>query len=355
MSLKLIAPRRGKSPNWTVRGTYLGVYVDKTCGTHERPVARTILANLKRKIERGEYPPPEPSAQPEAPTFLTAAVSYLEAGRSPRYVARLVRHFGETPLVTIDQAAIDAAAVALHPNATPATRNTCVYTKTVAILRHAGIDIKVKRPKGAKGRVVTDYLMPQDAFTIIASAEEFDAELALLLKFLLYTGVRLGEALALTWDDISLEERSARIRQSKNEDPRELRLRDDLCDALKAHRKPHGRVFRFQQGGWLKHLLVRAKLAACGLPAGHRPRKGERRRLPPYRLSWVNFHTFRHTWASWMRRYGGADLQALVATGNWRDLRSASRYAHAVARDEWQRVDQLPAFGDNVTKSGRSA
>jgi hypothetical protein len=44
-----------------------------------------------------------------------------------------------------------------------------------------------------------------------------------------------------------------------------------------------------------------------------------------------------------MRRYGGADLQSLVATGNWRDLRSAARYAHAVARDEWKRVDQLPA------------
>ena len=89
---------------------------------------------------------------------------------------------------------------------------------------------------------------------------------------------------------------------------------------------------------------MRAKLAACGLPAPVRPKKGKRRSLPPYRLSWVNFHTFRHTWASWMRRYGGADLQGLVATGNWRDLRSASRYAHAVARDEWKRVESLPAL-----------
>ena len=191
----------------------------------------------------------------------------------------------------------------------------------------------MRRPKGAKGRIVTDFLTPVDAFAIIDAAERIDTELALLLKFLLYTGVRLGEALALTWDSVSLEERSARILRSKNEDPRELLLRDDLCEALRSHKKAHGRVFRFHQGGWLKELLVRAKLAACGLSAPARPKKGQKRRLPSYRLAWVNFHSFRHTWASWMRRYGGADLQALVATGNWRDLRSASRYAHAVARD----------------------
>jgi integrase len=343
--LKLVPPRAGKSPNWRIRGAYLRVYVDKSSGTDRRSVARAILKNLRGQIERGEYPPREPEAKADAPTFLSAAVAYLEAGRRPRYVARLIRHFGEKPLNEIDQAAIDAAAVALHPNAKPATRNTCVYTPTVAILHFNGIDIKLRRPRGAKGRVVTDYLTPADAFAIIDAAETIDAELALLLKFLLYTGVRLGEALALTWDNVSLVERSARIRQSKNEDPRELLLRDDLCGALRSHMKPHGRVFRFHQGGWLKELLVRAKLAACGLPAPIRPKKGQKRRLPSYRLAWVNFHSFRHTWASWMRRYGGADLQGLVATGNWRDLRSASRYAHAVARDEWKRVESLPALG----------
>jgi len=249
MPLKLVRPRSGKSPNWTIRGTYLHIYVDKSCGTHQRSVARAILKDLKGRIERGEYPPHGPEAQPNAPTFLTAAVTYLEAGRRPRYVARLIRHFGETPLTEIDQAAIDKAAVALHPAATPATRNCGVYTPVAAILHHAGVDIKLRRPKGAKGRVVTDYLTPADAFAIISAAETVDPELALLLKFLLYTGVRLGEALALSWDTVSLEERSARILRSKNEDPRELLLRDDLCEALRGHAKANGRVFRFHQGG----------------------------------------------------------------------------------------------------------
>jgi len=41
----------------------------------------------------------------------------------------------------------------------------------------------------------------------------------------------------------------------------------------------------------------------------------------------------------------GLDEIGLVATGNWRDPRSARRYAHAVAREEWSKVDLLPSIG----------
>ena len=61
--------------------------------------------------------------------------------------------------------------------------------------------------------------------------------------------------------------------------------------------------------------------------------------------------TFRHTWATWMRRYGGTDVQGLTSTGNWRDRRSAARYAHVVAREEWERVDNLPDMGTGRGKA----
>jgi hypothetical protein len=44
--------------------------------------------------------------------------------------------------------------------------------------------------------------------------------------------------------------------------------------------------------------------------------------------------------------YGGADLQGLAETKNWRDPRSVARYAHVVPRAEWDRVDSLPAPGN---------
>lgn len=345
MPLKLVPPRKGKSPNWTIRGTYLKVAVDQSTGTVRKAVANQVKQRLERAIECGEYP--ARPAVAAGPTFLSAAVAYMQAGRSPAHVGKLIEHFAETPLTEIGQAAIDEAAVAIYPNVTPASRNRTVYTPCSAILRHAGVELKLRRPKGAKGRIVTDYLTQADASAIITAADGFDPEFALLLRFLLYTGARIGEVLALRWDEVIVEEATARIRVSKNTDPRALQLRADLCELLAAHRppEPQGRVFRFHQGGWLKESLLRAKLIACGLPARERPKKGESHKAPPNRLSWVNFHTFRHTYASWMRKYGGLDEIGLVATGNWRDPRSARRYAHAVARDEWSKVEMLPDVG----------
>jgi integrase len=247
-------------------------------------------------------------------------------------------------LADIDQTAIDQAAVAIHPGCTAGTRNASVYTPMSAILRHAGVDFKLKRPKGAKGRMVTDWLVPPDAFGIIQAAESFDRELATLLQFLLYTGVRLGAALNVNREDVRIEQAAVWVHHQKGQPATDVRLRQDLCEVLASHLASHDnrRVFRFHKGGHLKYQLVRAKLAYLGLSCPTRRPTGWR--SPLHRLAWVNFHSFRHTWATWMRQ-AGADVKGLVATGNWRDERSAARYAHAVPRDEWARVELLPAMG----------
>jgi hypothetical protein len=189
----------------------------------------------------------------------------MEAGRSQRHAAKLIKHFGVKPLDEIGQAAIDEAAIALFP---AGTRNAGVYTPVSAILHHANVDLKLRRPKGAKGRVVTDWLRPEDARGIIQVADGFDAQFGLLLRFLLYSGLRLGEVLALRWSDIDLETGTAWVRRKKDGIASDVRMRVDLRDRIAAHgpREPHGRVFRFHQGGDLKHKLTRAKLAYLELP-----------------------------------------------------------------------------------------
>lgn len=355
MPLKLVPPRPGKSPNFTIRGAYLGIKVDKSCGTPKRSVAGKVLQRLERAIEAGEYPESAAPRNNAEPTFLTAAVGYLEAGRSQRYVGRLIKHFGETALKDMNQDLIDEAAIALCPGTTPANRNRQVYIPTSAILRHAKVMIKIDRPKGARGRTIVDALNPDDAFAIIRCAASFDLEFSVLLTFLLYTGCRLGEALALEWDRVRLTEARAWVRTSKNGDPREVQLRADLTVAMTklADGRTSGRVFRFHQGGHLKHQLLRAKLGALGMSCPvRRPTDPKKKwRPPPYRLSWANFHSFCHTWATWMRRYGGADVQGLVETKRWRDPKSAARYTHVVARDEWNRVERLPALGGKNVES----
>jgi integrase len=343
MPLYLRPPRKGKTPNFEIRGEYLGVSVERSTGTPKRSVAKRQLDELIDAIERGEYPP-KPK-QPDAPTFLSAAVAYMKDGGSRRYVKALIEHFRETPLDQIDQDAIDTAARRLHPNVTPATRNGYVHTPVSAILHHAGRNITVKRPRGYKGKPVTRFLLPPDAFAIIEAAAVIDAELGRLLTFLLYTGCRIGEATGLKWENIDLGQRIAYIETSKNDDPRSMKLRQDVCDLLEPHRRANGRVFRFSHGGHRNFLFLNAKVTACGLPAISRPKLGEKQIVPPYRLAWVTFHTFCHTWATWMRRFGGADLQGLVATNRWRDPRSAARYVHVDAHAEWDRVDALPSRG----------
>ena len=354
MPLKLIPPRKGKSPNWTIRGTYLGVGVDRSTGTDRRAVAAGQLRKLEQQIESGEFH--EKPAR-SGPTFISAAVAYMKANpqsrQRSRQIGKLIQHFGDTPIAEIDQRAIDEAALALHPDVTPASRNSYVYTPVSSILHTAGIKIVVARPKGAKGRIVTDHLDPPDAFAIIEAAAAFDTRFALLLKFLLFTGCRVGEALALRRrEHVRLEESRVWIATSKNDDPRDVRLREDLCAEIAAFiaDEPEGPLFPFHQGGHMKHLLTRAKLAALGINCPARRPTGWRQL--PNRLAFVNFHTFCHTWGTWMRRYGGLDLQGLVATRRWRSVKSAQRYAHVVAREEWARVEMLPsaASGKSVER-----
>jgi integrase len=301
-----------------------------------------LLKRLEGQIERGEYPPRELPRNEAEPTFLSAALAYMESGRPSLHIAPLIKHFGDTPLSEIDQNAIDNAASTLYPNKIPSTRNRYLYTPMSAILHFAGIEITVRRPKGFKGRVVTDWLTPDDAFGIIEAADKFDRELGTLLCWLLYTGARIGAALALKREDVRIAERRAWARSQKGQPHMDVRLHPDLCERLDGLLKSHDRhgVFRLHYGGHLLHSLV-PKLGYLGIACPSRWSKGWRQ--PQNRLEWVTFHIFRHTWATWMRQ-AGTDVQGLVATGNWRNMRSAARYAHAVARDEWDRVDDLPSM-----------
>lgn len=113
MPLRLVPPRDGKSPNWTIRGTHLGTPVNRTAGTPSRKLAARVLARLKDDIEAGTLAPAG------APTFASAALSYVKNGGSKRFLEPLADHFATTPLARMDQAAIDDAAAKLYPESSP--------------------------------------------------------------------------------------------------------------------------------------------------------------------------------------------------------------------------------------------
>ncbi|MBX3579937.1 MAG: tyrosine-type recombinase/integrase [Rhizobiaceae bacterium] len=353
MPLKLVPPRPGKTPYYAVRGTHCGVYLDRSTKLAEERKARAILAKWREEIERGEL------ARPGEPTFLDAAVLYLKSGGDDRFLgdydeatgawSGIAGELGHLPIGAIDQGRIDATAVKLLPAGTPATRNRQVYTPIAAVLHHAGVERRLRRPKGWRGTRRTDWMTPDQAFRILAAAREIDAEFAVFLTLLLYTGFRLGEAIALTCDRVNLGEAWAFAPATKNGDPRTAFLPPAAVAALASHPRGLdrvGRVFRFRKCGRLYELLAKVKEKAARPPgsesgAGPGSESGAS-------LDFVTFHVFRHTWATWMRRYAGLDTTGLVATNAWRDRQSAARYEHTTVSAESRKAMLLP-----VEKPGR--
>src|SRR5438128_2396806 len=93
--------RRHGSPNWYLRGSVRGIAVDESTGVADRKVAETIRAKREWDlIERSIH------GEKATATFLEATVAYMEAGGERRYLKRLIDHFGNTQLASIDQAAI---------------------------------------------------------------------------------------------------------------------------------------------------------------------------------------------------------------------------------------------------------
>lgn len=333
MPLKLVPPRAGKSTNWTIRGAYLGATVDQTSGSPERKVASRKLASIKDEIERGAF------SKPGAPTFASAALAYDENGGDRRFIREIAVHFGDLPLERVDQAAVDRAAIALYPHASAATRNRQVYTPVSAILRHSGVSLRFKRPKGAKGERRIAYLEPTQAFALLEAARAVGPDFEGLLTFLLYTGARLGEALALRCEEVSLLEERALIRQTKTEGARTAYLPPAVVAALanlpRGLARPGQRVFALTKCGRLYSKLDRAAArAGITIPEG------------------VAFHIFRHTWATWMRRYAGLDTAGLVETGAWRGRQSAAVYEHLDASEESRKAILLPSRRGKVVESG---
>lgn len=314
--LKLIPPRAGRSPNWTIRGTYLGVRVDRTAGTPDRAAARKVLARITGEIERGEL-----SGRPEL-TFAAAALAYLNAGGCDRFLKPITDYFGPRTLAReVGQVEIDACAVALYPDATPATRNRQVYSPVSAILRHVGIRLNLRRPKGAEGQELTHWLTPDQARLMLANAKAIDEEFAAYLTLVLYTGARRSEALALEWATVDLTAASAFLTRTKNGKPRALHLPPPVVAALAGLEKDRRKVFRWETPSGLYKLLAKVE-EACGFPIG--------------------IHMLRHTYATWMRGYAGLSPEELQRTGAWSSAKSLRRYDHIEALEVARAADALP-------------
>ena len=339
MPWQLVAPRPGKTKYWYVRGTYLGYRVDDSTETADKKAAGTILTAWKKRAERGEFSRKR-DVKPAEATFVSAAIAYMQAGGEDLYLGPIMEKWRTKARGAIDQIAIDAIAEELYPNGPASTKNRQVYTPISAVLKHVGIDTKIKRPKGWQGNKRTFWLQPEPTFKLIEEATKIDAELGILCTLLNYTGMRISEALEeMECERTELERGFTYIGDTKTGEPRAVYLPPVVVAALANH--PHGmartgRVFRFYDGSELRRLF-RDACKAAGV-------------VLPKRTA---FHVFRHNYGTWMRRYAGLDGLGLTRTGAWADAESVERYSHSEASEEAMQAVGLPTpGGDSWTARG---
>ena len=316
--------RRTGRRNFYVRGTVNGIAVNESCGTDDETRAAQYLDKATATAWDCSLAPPGSTV-----TFATAALGYLadKAAHDKRLVDRLVNLWGDRMVGDVGQSAFDEAAASFGQAGGTANRN--VYTPGVAVLHWAAKRgwcpwVRLQRPKagnGGRDRV----LSPEEAGRLLAAFHSPYARAVALV--MIYTGARVGEALALTWDHVDLARSHVSLWEFKTRKPRGAALPKAVVVALANLPLPHeGPIFPWtSRRAYLTHWHAALKVAGLG------------RDVVP--------HTCRHTFATWARRYAGADWRELMAAGGWKDPKSVARYSHVTSDEVAALIAKLPEVG----------
>lgn len=331
--MPIIPYLRKESGFYHLRGTHLGVRVDRSSGTRSHEHARILAAKEEKEIfERFAY------GAKAVETFAGAAADYLRAGGEAEHMTPLIEHFGLTKLRDIDQAALDAFALRHMPDVQPSTRRRKIYTPFIACWNHAVAGNKAeprkwKRPDAGRKRV--EWRTPEEMEALMAALKPATRA---LVTFYLGSGARASEALNAVWSDFSPAAHRVTLWGdiTKNEQERFVDLCPRAREALPARRGPTDPVFLNTHGQpWHAYDAVNLAL-----------RRGCKRA----NVRHTSCHILRHTWATW--RYAVTrDLRKLMDQGGWASPELAMRYTHAGTDDL---ADAVKAHGWEQQGSGVS-
>jgi integrase len=168
--------------------------------------------------------------------------------------------------------------------------------RPLALLRHllrlaheewGELDVvpKIRQEKEPQGRL--RWLTQEEATKLLsASKKSRNTTLGDLVEFSLFTGVRRGEALGLTWDRVDRARGVIRLELTKSGRRREVPLSSN-ADAVLARRwTPEAKGYVFGSRNWNSFRSAwESVLAAAGIED-------------------LRFHDLRHTFASWLIQRG---------------------------------------------------
>lgn len=278
---------------------------DQSCYTKDKDIAARQVAEVEAQYWKGHFDGPAAIL-----TFAQAAANYKNAGRSDRWLDKVEAHFGHTLVKDITENAVHEMAKTLYPNCSGASLNRMAITPTMAVINYAARS-KLCAP------LKVEYYEVEHKVKDIATlewVEQFRKHAAphvgTLALFMYLTGARVGEAIALQWDDVDLKAQTALIRESKQNKERVSHLPMPLVVALSNLEKIEGRgVFGYLKSPDQHNAWVRAIERA-----GIKP-------LTP--------HSCRHGFATALLRRG-VDVVTVAWLGGWKSAAQVLKtYGHA--------------------------
>lgn len=153
------------------------------------------------------------------------------------------------------------------------------------------------------------WLTPEEANRLLAASRESrNPDLADLIELSLFTGLRQGEALELSWDRVDLS-RGALLLEVTKSGHRRLVPLNEASDAVLARRGPKDEGLVFASSNWDRY------------------RTAWERAVKRAKLADLHWHDLRHTFASWavQRRVSLYELKELLGHSS---LTMVKRYAH---------------------------
>jgi len=313
--------RQPKSPHWWIRVQVAGTKVRRSTGTTDRAAAEEFeksehdrLWRLHKLGDRGATP------------FSEAAARWLiETTKKTKHKDELLLEWfcsqpelKDAPLSEIDIDVIqELRGMLADEGKAPATVDRYMACLR-AILRKCAfewryIDAPPKVPMHNRRPGEPDWLT-RDQFKKLKA--ELPPHLALAAEFAVLTGLRMRSMLGLTWERIDLRKRRAWVPGAamKGKHALGIPLSRDVVKVLRKLKtlNPEG-DWVFQYDG--------APIDDCNTAAFMKARA---RALLPTSINW---HSLRHTFASWAIQ-GGVTPHELMQLGGWKSYSMVLRYAH---------------------------
>jgi integrase len=353
-----------------------------TLGTVEegwtRPRAEDELTLVLAQVRRGSWRPPEQvttAAPPEVPTFHAFASEWLAgreaAGLRPRtieylrwaLVEHLLPHFAP---VRVDALTIEEVDRYARRKAAEGRLSNGSVNKTLDVLSgvlEAAVEyghLQRNPAKGKRRRLPTSR--PQrswldradhigallDGATVLnRRALQRRGQRRALLATLAFAGLRIGEALALTWRDVDLARGTIAVRDSKTAaGVRTVNIVPVLRDELLAYRAgvsdapAKARVFGTSTGGRQSETNVRRRILAPAVVIANERLEANDGDPLPDRLT---PHSLRRTFASILVALGEDPAYVIGQLGHTDPTLTLRIYAREMARRDGER-DRLRAL-----------